>query len=73
MLFAGDALISHELVASDGRPRVMPSHFNEDTALALESLAAIEGADAEVVLFGHGEPWRDAPAAAVASARAMTE
>jgi hypothetical protein len=29
-----------------------------------------EGIEAEVLLVGHGEPWHDAPAAAVEQARA---
>ena len=47
----------------------MPSAFNVSTDACFESLAAIEGLAAEVVLPGHGEPWREGPAAAVARAR----
>ena len=50
-------------------PQLMPSSFNVSNRQALESLARVEGLEADVVLFGHGEPWHDGPAAAVAEAR----
>ena len=72
VLFAGDALIDHELVTKGRGPQVMPSYTNIDTAQALASLDAIEALDGDVdlLLFAHGEPWRAGPAAAVRSARA---
>jgi glyoxylase-like metal-dependent hydrolase (beta-lactamase superfamily II) len=71
-LFAGDALINHPIVTKGRGPQVMPSFTNVDTVQAFGSLEAIEAADADadIVLFGHGEPWRDGARAAVASARA---
>lgn len=69
VLFVGDALITHELVTGGHGPRVMASYFNVDTRTAAESLTAIEKIDAGVLLPGHGAPWRNGPAAAVASAR----
>jgi hypothetical protein len=47
----------------------MPSAMNVSTDGAFESLAVIEGLEAEVLLTGHGEPWREGPAAAVTRAR----
>ena len=69
VLFAGDALITHELVTGGHGAQLMPSYFNVDTRAAARSLGAIEKIDAAVLLPGHGAPWRDGPAAAVASAR----
>jgi glyoxylase-like metal-dependent hydrolase (beta-lactamase superfamily II) len=71
VLFAGDALIDHELITKGRGPQVMPRYTNIDTAQALASLAAIEtlDSDVDVLLFGHGEPWRGGTAAAVRSAR----
>ena len=71
VLFAGDALIDHPLVTKGRGPQVMPRFTNIDTQQALASLDAIAAVDddADVVLFGHGEPWRGGARAAVASAR----
>jgi glyoxylase-like metal-dependent hydrolase (beta-lactamase superfamily II) len=68
-LFAGDALITHPLVTGGSGAALMPRYMNVSTAQALASLAAIEDVDVPLMLVGHGEPWRDGPAAAVASAR----
>jgi hypothetical protein len=43
--------------------------FNVSTPRSYDSLGLIEGLDADLVLVGHGEPWRGGPAAAVAAAR----
>jgi glyoxylase-like metal-dependent hydrolase (beta-lactamase superfamily II) len=40
------------------------------SAQALASLGRLEGTDAPVVVFGHGDPWTDGVAAALAAARA---
>jgi hypothetical protein len=50
-------------------PQLMPRFTNVSNALALESLAAIEPLNAEVVLPGHGDPWFGTPADAVQHAR----
>jgi glyoxylase-like metal-dependent hydrolase (beta-lactamase superfamily II) len=69
-LFVGDALCTwNPLTGRDGA-QLMPSALNVSNAQALESLARIEAVDAKVTLVGHGEPWRDSPAAAVSAARA---
>lgn len=71
VLFAGDALIDHELVTKGHGPQVMPRYTNIDTTQALASLDALEALDEDVdlLLFAHGEPWRNGTAAAVRSAR----
>jgi glyoxylase-like metal-dependent hydrolase (beta-lactamase superfamily II) len=69
-LFVGDALCTWHPVKGTTGPQLMPSSFNTSNDQALESLSAIEEIEADVLLPGHGEPWRDRPAAAVAAARA---
>jgi glyoxylase-like metal-dependent hydrolase (beta-lactamase superfamily II) len=48
----------------------MPSGLNEDTAEALRSLDTLTGMTADVILPGHGDPYRDGVPAAVAAAKA---
>jgi len=68
-LFVGDALCTWNPLSGRRGPQVMPSAFNVSTDTCFESLAAIERLDAEAVLPGHGEPWREGAAAAAARAR----
>ena len=52
------------------RPAADAARVRRSTSLqAQASLDALERIDAGVLLFGHGEPWTDGPAAAVARAR----
>ena len=71
ILFAGDALIDHRLVTNGRGPQLMPRFTNVDTAQALASLDALEALDdrVDLVVFGHGVPWHDGVAKAVAGAR----
>jgi glyoxylase-like metal-dependent hydrolase (beta-lactamase superfamily II) len=70
VLFVGDALCTWNPVTGSRGPQRFPSAMNESNVQALESLGRIEGLDAQVVLPGHGEPYREGPRAAVAAARA---
>jgi glyoxylase-like metal-dependent hydrolase (beta-lactamase superfamily II) len=66
-LFAGDLLCTwHPTIGRRG-PQLMP--FNVSTPRSYDSLGLIEDLDAGLVLVGHGEPWSDGSAAAVAAAR----
>ena len=69
-LFVGDALCTWNPLTGRLGAQLMPSAFNVSNARALESLARLEALDAQVTLPGHGEPWRENPAAAVSAARA---
>jgi glyoxylase-like metal-dependent hydrolase (beta-lactamase superfamily II) len=69
-LFVGDALYMWNPITGARSPQIGPSAFNESNDQALASLAAIEDLEAEVLLPGHGEPWRGRPADAIAQARA---
>ena len=60
-LFAGDALCTWNPVTGDRGIQLMPRQMNVSNAQALESLARIEPLEAEVVLVGHGEPYRESP------------
>jgi glyoxylase-like metal-dependent hydrolase (beta-lactamase superfamily II) len=66
-LFVGDAFCTWHPVKGTTGPQLMP--FTESRKQALESLSAIEGIDADVLLPGHGEPWREGSAEAVARVR----
>lgn len=64
----GDAMASVAWLSGSTEPQLHP--FGEDRERMPAALAALEPLDAEVVAFGHGEPFRGSPAAAVARARA---
>jgi glyoxylase-like metal-dependent hydrolase (beta-lactamase superfamily II) len=69
VLIAGDALCSYNPLRGSRGPQLMPSAFAADNQQMLASLGALERVDAGLLLFGHGEPWTEGPAAAVARAR----
>ncbi len=66
-LFVGDALATDAVISQRRGPQVCPFAADPDEALA--SLASIEELEAHWLLPGHGEPWTDGVAAAVAAAR----
>ena len=70
-LFTGDALATVDLIG-DGTgsgPQLMNDKFHNDPALARQSLDRLAAQDADLVLPGHGDPWRGSPAEAAAAAR----
>jgi len=69
VLFAGDALITHELVTRGQGPRLMPRYVNVDNEACLASLDRIAEVEADTILCGHGDPWRGSPASAARQAR----
>ena len=66
-LFVGDALATDAVISERRGPQVCPFAADPDEALA--SLANLEQIEARWLLPGHGEPWTDGVAAAVAAAR----
>lgn len=70
VLFAGDAMCSYHPLTGERGPQLMPKSFAHSNAKCLESLDALEPLEADVTLFGHGEPWSQGVPAAVAQARA---
>jgi glyoxylase-like metal-dependent hydrolase (beta-lactamase superfamily II) len=71
VLIAGDALCTYNPLTGTCGPQLMSRAFAADAQQALASLDALERIDAGVTLFGHGEPWTEGPAAAVARAREL--
>lgn len=71
VLFVGDALCTRHPITGRPGAQVMPAVMNVSTDECFDSLRAIEGIPAQVVLAGHGELWRDSPARAVESARRL--
>lgn len=67
-LLTGDALVTLSLATGERTPRIMPGSFNKNSIEALESLNELAGSRAELILPGHGEPWRGPVGAAIALA-----
>jgi len=63
VLFAGDAMVNFDYAT--GKSGLAQHRFNEDRAQAERSLDRLSDLDAEVVLFGHGDPWIQGPPRAV--------
>ncbi len=70
VLCTGDVLATRNPLTGRPGPQVMPSGLNADTSQAFASLDALAGIDADLLLPGHGDPWRGRIADAVAQARA---
>jgi glyoxylase-like metal-dependent hydrolase (beta-lactamase superfamily II) len=70
VLAVGDVLYGFGVLTGRQGPQIGPRAFNASSEQALSSLSKLEGVDAKVVLFGHGEPWTQGVDAAVAAARA---
>jgi glyoxylase-like metal-dependent hydrolase (beta-lactamase superfamily II) len=68
-LLVGDALCTYNPLTGRRGPQLMPGGFSVSSPQAMDSLSRIEGLEASVLLPGHGEPWTDGVAAAVARAR----
>jgi glyoxylase-like metal-dependent hydrolase (beta-lactamase superfamily II) len=68
VLFAGDALATHDFFGGPSGPQLV--RFNEDGDRAMESLSRLEALPATVVVVGHGRPFQGAPAEAVERVRA---
>jgi len=70
-LLTGDALVTLDPYTGREGPQVVAGAATADSAQALASLDVIAATGASVLLPGHGEPWRDGAASAVALARAV--
>jgi hypothetical protein len=69
VLLTGDALVTgHHLLRGTG-PQRLPEFFHHDAAEAQASLDTIAALDADVIVPGHGAPWRGTPTEAVAALR----
>jgi glyoxylase-like metal-dependent hydrolase (beta-lactamase superfamily II) len=64
-LCAGDVLVTDGLVRGGFGPQLLPDKFHHDMAMVRESLERLAGLEAELLLPGHGAPWRGSMADAV--------
>ncbi len=71
VLFVGDSLCTRNPITGRIGAQVMPSALNVSTDQCFDSLQSIEQVSAQVLLPGHGDPWRDGAAAAVESAHRL--
>jgi glyoxylase-like metal-dependent hydrolase (beta-lactamase superfamily II) len=71
VICTGDCLVTRNPMTGRRGPQIMPASLNVDTKGALSSLAALEDITAELLLPGHGEPWRDGVAEALRLAKLM--
>ncbi len=58
ILFSGDGVITMDLIGKAKGPQMIEKRFNLDNAQALASLDRIVDLEAELLLPGHGEPWK---------------
>jgi glyoxylase-like metal-dependent hydrolase (beta-lactamase superfamily II) len=70
-LLTGDAIVTLDPYKGIPGAQIVAGAATADSDRALASLDVIAATGARVLLPGHGEPWRDGAAAAVASARAI--
>jgi glyoxylase-like metal-dependent hydrolase (beta-lactamase superfamily II) len=68
-LLTGDALVTGHAISGRRGPQQLPAFFANSPSTADESMDRLAHAEAEVLLPGHGDPWRGDPAQAVAMAR----
>jgi glyoxylase-like metal-dependent hydrolase (beta-lactamase superfamily II) len=66
VLFAGDAMVNFDYAS--GRTGLNLHRFNEHRAQACASLERVAELHAQLVLFGHGDPWDNGARSAVESA-----
>jgi glyoxylase-like metal-dependent hydrolase (beta-lactamase superfamily II) len=70
VVFVGDLLCTvSPITGRRADPQLQTRGSNRNSEVAMESLDRLEGMTARVLLPGHGGPWRDGAAAAVAGAR----
>ena len=70
--FTGDALVTIDDLTGGVGPRVLCRAFTENSQQALASLDQLSRLAADLLLPGHGEPWRGAPGAVTPPARQVS-
>lgn len=68
-LISGDAIATRDPVTGAHGPRLIHDVVNEDPQATRDSLGALAAVDADLLLPGHGEPWRGPISEAVTKAR----
>ena len=66
---SGDALVTGHPVSSVEGPQLLPAYLSHSQADAIAALEVLGGLDADLLLPGHGEPWRGPVREAAATAR----
>jgi glyoxylase-like metal-dependent hydrolase (beta-lactamase superfamily II) len=69
VVFSGDGLVTLDPYTGARGPRVVAQAGTQDGTAAVAALDELLRTQASVVLPGHGEPWTDGVASAVAAAR----
>jgi glyoxylase-like metal-dependent hydrolase (beta-lactamase superfamily II) len=69
-LIVGDAVCTLNPLTGSRGPQLMPKALNLSSGTCLDSLTRLQELGADVVLPGHGEPWRDGVPALLERARA---
>ena len=69
VLIAGDALCTYNPLTGAKGPQLMPRAFAADSLQMQRSAGSDRAHRRQHTLFGHGEPWTEAPPAAVDHAR----
>ena len=62
LLFVGDALATQDFLGNRRGPLILPPMVHNDPEQARRSAALLSGVAADLVLPGHGEPFRGSPA-----------
>jgi hypothetical protein len=57
--------VTHDSITQETGPRLLGKAFNHDQDQAVPSLELLRHVPAEVLLPGHGEPFRGAPGEAI--------
>jgi glyoxylase-like metal-dependent hydrolase (beta-lactamase superfamily II) len=70
-LVTGDALVAGHAISARRGPQMLPEFFASSPGTALTSLTRLAEVDADLILPGHGDPWRGAASEAVELARAV--
>jgi glyoxylase-like metal-dependent hydrolase (beta-lactamase superfamily II) len=68
VLVVGDAFATGHALSSRSGPQLLPAFFDHDRDRAVASLEALRSLPADVVVAGHGPPFRGTPAEAVRQA-----
>jgi len=68
-LISGDALVTFNPYTGGTGPQIVSGAATADSAQALASLDALAATGADIVLPGHGKPWKKGIVSAVAEAR----
>lgn len=71
VLLAGDALATGHPLSPLAGPQLLPDFFAADAEEAIRELDNLTGLGADLLVCGHGEPWKGTPADAVDLARTL--